>query len=77
MAQTRGTGRQTLSWSPASGTSVVVMNADGGARVSVRADIGATVPDLAWLAVGLFIAGGVLLGVAVVLVVVPVVRASR
>ena len=77
-AQATGAGTQSLSWRPASGEwAVVVMNADGSAGVSVNADAGATVPDLAWIAVGLFAAGGVLLAIAVVLIVVPVVRASR
>ena len=77
-AQVSGAGTQSLSWRPASGEwAIVVMNADGSAAVSVNADAGATVPDLAWIAVGLFVAGGVLLAIAVVLVVVPVVRASK
>jgi hypothetical protein len=77
-AQVSGTGTQSLSWEPTSGEwAIVVMNADGSAGVSVNADAAATVPDLAWIAVGLFAAGGVLLLIAVALVVVPVVRASR
>lgn len=53
------------------------MNPDGAAGVSVIADVGATVPDLAWIAVILFAIGGVLLLAAIALVVIPVVRASR
>ena len=53
------------------------MNPDGAAGMSVIADAGATVPDLAWLAVILFAIGGVLLLAAVALIVVPVIRASR
>jgi hypothetical protein len=53
------------------------MNPDGAAGVSVIADVGATIPDLAWYAVIVWIVGGVLLIGAVALVVVPVVRASR
>ena len=53
------------------------MNPDGAAGVSVVADVGATVPDLAWIAVILFAIGGVLLLAAIALVVIPVVRASR
>ncbi len=76
--QASGPGTQTLSWRPVSGQwEVVVMNPDGAAGMSVTADAGATVPDLAWLAVILFAIGGVLLLAAVALVVVPVVRASR
>jgi hypothetical protein len=77
-AQVSGQGTQTLSWRPESGQwEVVVMNPEGAAGVSVIADAGATIPDLAWLAVILFVIGGVLLAAAVALVVVPVVRASR
>ncbi len=76
--QASGQGTQTLSWRPVSGQwEVVVMNPDGAAGMSVTADAGATVPDLAWFAVILFAIGGVLLLAAVALVVVPVVRASR
>lgn len=72
-----GSGTQTLMWKPASDTAVVVMNPDARAGVTVSADIGATVPDLVWLAVVLFIAGGLLLVAAVVLVAVPVRRARK
>jgi hypothetical protein len=77
-AQASGQGTQTLSWRPESGQwEVVVMNQDGAAGVSVIADAGATIPDLAWLAVILWVIGGVLLAGAIALIVVPVVRASR
>jgi hypothetical protein len=45
--------------------------------VSITADAGATVPDLGWVAAGLIGVGLVVLAGAVVLVVWPVVRASR
>lgn len=73
---TVGPGTQTLKWKPSSDTTVVVMNADAHAGVRANADIGATVPDLVWLAVVLFILGGLGLGAALLLVVVPVIRAS-
>ena len=77
-AQATGPGQQSLTWRPTGGHwVVVVMNANGHPGVAVTADVGATVPDLGWIAVGLFIVGGVFLAVAVVLIVVPVVRASR
>ena len=76
--QASGQDTQTLSWRPESGQwEVVVMNPDGAAGVSVIADVGATVPDLAWIAVILFAIGAVLLLAAVALIVVPVIRASR
>ena len=77
-AQSTGTGTQTLKWRPSSGSwTVVVMNADASAGLSVTADVGATVPDLVWIAVGLLAAGGLLLLIAGALIVVTVVRASR
>jgi hypothetical protein len=77
-AHAAGRGTQTLTWRPAGGQwVVVVMNADGSRGVSVKADAGATIPDLGWFAVGLFAIGGVLLALAVVLIVVPIRRASR
>jgi hypothetical protein len=47
VAQSNGTGRQALTWTPKKGSwAVVVMNADGTGPVHVRADVGATVPVL-------------------------------
>ncbi len=47
-----------------------------GHRLTVRADIGATVPALPWIAAGL-LAGGVLLAAGgVLLIVLPACRAS-
>lgn len=77
-AQVSGMGTQALTWKPASGSwTVVVMNRNGNAGVSVAADIGATVPDLAWFAVAFFVVGALLLGAAVALIAVPVTRARR
>ena len=52
------------------------MNPDGSAGITVRADAGATIPALPWLAVEL-LTGGVLLALAgFVLIVVPIRRAA-
>ena len=56
---------------------VVAMNADASPGVDVRANVGATVPALRWIAIGLLIGGAVLLIVGVVLIAVPVSRATR
>jgi hypothetical protein len=57
-----GPGRRTITWPTESGRwSVVVMNADGTRPVSAEARLGARVPALRWVALGVFIAGGVLL----------------
>ena len=73
-----GSGTQTLTWKPTGGEwMVVVMNPDARPGVSVTADAGATLPALGWIAAGLLAAGGLLLAGGAVLIVVPVVRASR
>lgn len=76
-AQATGSGTQTLAWKPTADATVVIMNADAHAGLTVKADVGATVPDLAWLAVVLFVGGGLLLAAAVVLIVIPAARARR
>jgi hypothetical protein len=77
-AQSTGTGTQTLTWQPASGRwTVVAMNADASPGLSVSADVGATAPNLGWIALGLLAGGGLLLLLAGSLIVVPVIRANR
>jgi hypothetical protein len=68
VASSTGAGRRSLVWKPADGKwTVVVMNADGRPRVDIGADLGARMPALPWIALGLlvggvvFMAGGVLL----------------
>jgi Domain of unknown function (DUF4389) len=66
--QSSGTGTRTLVWPVGEGTwTVVVMNADGSRGVDVRADVGAKVPALEWIAAGLLASSLVLLGGAVAL----------
>jgi hypothetical protein len=78
VAQSSGTGTQSVSWEPADGTwMLVVMNADGSAGVSVDARIGATVPALGGFAWGLLGTGAFCLLVAVVLMVVAIRRRAR
>jgi uncharacterized protein DUF4389 len=76
-AHVSGPGTQVLTWTPRSGNwMIVVMNPDASAGLTVRGDIGATVPALPWIEAGL-LAGGVLLAVGgVLLIVLPVRRAS-
>ena len=77
-ASVSGAGTQTLTWEPRSGNWLaVVMNRDASPGVSVTANAGAIIPDLGWVATGLFAGGGLLLVAATLLVVIPVVRASR
>jgi hypothetical protein len=77
-AQTSGTNTQTLTWKPRPGRwTVVVMNANAARGVAVTADIGATVPDLGWIAAGLLAGGAILLLVAGALIIIPIVRSRR
>ena len=77
-AQSAGTGTQTLTWKPGSGRwTVVVMNANAAPGLAVSADVGATLPDLGWIAAGLLSAGGLLLIMSGALILIPIGRASR
>lgn len=76
-ASATGPGTQTLRWDPASGTwTVVVMNASGRPGVHVRADLGATYPDLPWIATGL-LASGAVFGAGAALLIVGAIRRRR
>jgi hypothetical protein len=62
VASATGSGPQTVEWDPADGSwTVVVMNADGRPRIAVGADLGARMPAVVWVAVGLLAAGAVFL----------------
>jgi len=61
-ATATGAGRQTVTWTPESGDwRIVLMNADGTPGVTSAVAVGARVPDLLWIGVGLLAAGGLLL----------------
>jgi membrane protease YdiL (CAAX protease family) len=62
VASADGAGPRTLVWKPSNGSwTVVVMNADRRPGLAVGADLGAKVPALLWIAVGLLAAGAVFL----------------
>jgi hypothetical protein len=68
VASATGAGPQTVLWEPSDGSwTVVVMNADARPVLDVEADLGARIPALPWVALGLlltgalFAAGGALL----------------
>lgn len=77
VASTSGPGPRTLSWDPANGSwTVVVMNADAAPGIAVRADLGATLPALTWIAVVSLVVGGIL-AVAGALLIVAALRRRR
>jgi hypothetical protein len=60
VASSTGSGARTLKWNPHGGSwTVVVMNADARPGVGVRADLGARMPAVLWIAIGLLLAGAV------------------
>lgn len=62
VASSTGLGARTLKWNPHSGSwTVVVMNADARPGIGVRADLGARMPAVLWIAIGLLVAGAVFL----------------
>jgi hypothetical protein len=61
-ASASGAGEQAVEWPIEKGTwAIVVMNADGSADVAVDLDLGAKVSFILWLAIGLLVAGALLL----------------
>jgi hypothetical protein len=77
VASATGPGARTLVWHPAGGSwTAVVMNADGQPGIDVKADLGAKLPALLWIAVG-FLAGGAVLLVGGVLLIAGAIRRRR
>jgi hypothetical protein len=61
-ASSAGPGARTVEWKPKGGTwTVVVMHADGRRGLDVRADLGARMPAVVSIAIGLLIGGAVFL----------------
>jgi hypothetical protein len=62
VASSTGSGTRTVEWDPTDGSwTVVVMNADGRPGIDIEADLGARLPAVLWIAVGVVIAGSVFL----------------
>ena len=69
VASDSGRGARTLEWDPTDGSwTVVVMNADGRPGLDVGADLGARMPAVLWIGVGLLVAGAVFLAGGVLLI---------
>lgn len=74
-ASVSGTGERTLMWTLETGTySAVVMNADGSSGLDLTVRVGAKVPALFGLAVGLLASGAVLLVIGIIMVTLAVRR---
>jgi Domain of unknown function (DUF4389) len=77
VGESTGPGTRVLTWTPTTGDwTVVIMNADASRGLTIRGDVGATVPALTGIAVGLLVGGAVLVAGGTLLVVLPVRRAS-
>lgn len=76
-AHAAGPGTQILTWAVRSGDwTVIAMNADGSRPVNMQINVTATLPALPWIATGLLIGGIIFLAGGIVLIVIPVRRAS-
>jgi len=76
-AQASGPGTQTLTWAVRSRDwMVVAMNADGSQPVSMQVNVAATLRALPWIATGLLVGGFAFLVAGVLLIALPVRRAS-
>ena len=70
VASATGSGPQTLKWDPTDGSwTVVVMNADGHPGIAMGADLGARVPALPWIGLGLLVGGAIFMAGGALLIV--------
>jgi hypothetical protein len=78
VSESEGAGDREISWDVEAGTwTVAVLNADGSRGVTAEADIGAKVGWLLWVGIGLALAGGILIGTGIALIVHISRRAAR
>jgi hypothetical protein len=73
-----GSGTLELRWPIQTGQwALVIMQADGTAGVQARVDVGASIPALTGVAVGLLVAGLIVLGIGIALIAVGAARLGR
>ena len=76
-AHAAGPGTQTLTWAVRNGDwMVIAMNADSSRPVAMTVNVAATLPALPWIAAGLLIGGIIFLIGGILLIVIPLQRAS-
>ena len=76
-ASDTGRGTRSIVWKPKDGSwTIVVMNADARPGIDVGADLGARMPAVLWIAVGVLAAGGLFL-VGGVLLIAGAIRSRR
>ena len=69
-AKVQGAGPQTLTWDVSGGDwQIVTMNPDGSAVVAVNASVGVKIPHVLAVAIGLLVAGAILLALGVFMIV--------
>jgi hypothetical protein len=69
-AQVQGAGPQTLTWGVSGGDwQIVTMNPDGSAGVAVNASVGVKIPHILAVAIGLLVAGVILLALGIWMIV--------
>jgi len=70
VASASGSGPQALTWDPTDGSwTVVVMNADGHPGIAMGADLGAKVPALPWVGLGLLVGGAIFMAGGALLII--------
>jgi hypothetical protein len=69
VASSEGSGARSVVWDPTKGSwTVMVMNADGHPGIDVGTDLGARMPAVLWIAVGVLAAGALVLAGGVLLI---------
>jgi len=78
VASSSGQGTRNLVWNTSSGKwTVVVMNADGHPGINVGSDLGAEIPALPWITLGLMVTGVIFMAGGAFLIVVAIRRKER
>ena len=78
VAKQEGSGAQNLEWQVQGGNwTAVIMNADGSAQITAAVSLGARFGALLYIAIGVTVAGVIILAVGIVLIVLGARRARR